>query len=366
MEQASGSANQNEQMATLSPPTFSSDGTTFDMQMLLSSKQSQSYMPLPTNDLQCMGPTWSDQGDGAQEFIQWLYNIPQSQPYDGRSSVSSSSQGTSLTSIPSLNELRAMDNLHSSGGGGGGGADMNPPFRFPRNTDFDMKFKSESFKELLENIFATQSDILGIASATAEYLSWARPFPFKVEIAYGRTNLGANGAYIGAIKGVAAILHVTYVTKIVPDLNEVITPTKTGIRSIMDAAMREASVKRVVFTSSALAASALIQGIDNGTVGRNSWNDAVLEAAWALSPCGMSHAVANYPASKVAAEKEVWRFVEENELPFAVNVVSPAGMTGEPLNKTHVEGQANWVVHAFRGNRKLMDPMLAREIQAPF
>ncbi|RFU73193.1 nadp-binding rossmann-fold containing, partial [Trichoderma arundinaceum] len=172
-------------------------------------------------------------------------------------------------------------------------------------------------------------------------------------------HLGAHGAYDEAIKGVAAILHVAYVTKIVPDPNEVITPTIAGIRSIMDAAMREPSVRRVVFTSSALTASALTQGIDNGTVGRNSWNDAVLEAAWAPPPYGVSHAIANYPASKVAAEKEVWRFVEENELPFTVNVVSPAGMTGEPLNKTHVEGQANWVVHAFRGDREFMDPMLA-------
>ena len=179
-------------------------------------------------------------------------------------------------------------------------------------------------------------------------------------------NLGADGAYDEAVKGVAAILHVAYITRIVPDPNEVITPTITGIRSIMNAAMREPSVRRIVFTSSALAASALTQGIDNGTVGRDSWNDAVLEAAWATPPYGVSHAVANYPASKVAAEKEVWRFVEENELPFTTNVVSPAGMIGEPLNKAHIEGQANWVVHAFRGNRELMDPMPACENSSYF
>lgn len=71
--------------------------------------------------------------------------------------------------------------------------------------------------------------------------------------------------------------------------------------------------------------------------------------------------MANYPASKVAAEKEVWRFVEENNLPFTVNVVSPAGLIGEPINKKHIEGQANWVVHAFRGNKALMDSMQACE-----
>jgi nucleoside-diphosphate-sugar epimerase len=134
----------------------------------------------------------------------------------------------------------------------------------------------------------------------------------------------------------------------------------------MNAAMREPSVKRVVFTSSALTASPLTPGIDNGTIGRNSWNAAVLNAAWAPPPYGISHAMANYPASKVAAEKEVWRFVEENELSFTVNVVSPAGITGEPLSKTHIEGQANWVVHAFRGNRQVMDPMPACECRSCF
>ena len=195
--------------------------------------------------------------------------------------------------------------------------------------------------------------------------SWLLEGPFKSYANNGALelvavpNLGADGAYDEATKGVAAIVHVAYVTSIVPDPNEVITPTVAGIRSIMNAAMREPSVKRVVFTSSALTASALTQGVDNDTVGRNSWNDAVLEAAWAPPPYGVSHAMANYPASKVAAEKEVWKFVEEKELPFTVNVVSPAGMTGQPLNKTHIEGQANWVVHAFRGHRQFMDPMQA-------
>ena len=173
--------------------------------------------------------------------------------------------------------------------------------------------------------------------------------------------LGVEGAFDEAIKGIAAVCHTAFVTNIVPDPNEVITPTVKGVQSILDAARREPSVKRVVFTGSALNSSALSQGVDNGTVGRDSWNDAVLEAAWAPPPYGLSHAMANYAASKVAAEKEVWRYVEEEKsnLPFTVNVVSPAGITGEPLNKTHIEGQANWIVHAFRGNRQMMDPMQA-------
>ncbi|KAK5654695.1 hypothetical protein OQA88_7019 [Cercophora sp. LCS_1] len=166
-------------------------------------------------------------------------------------------------------------------------------------------------------------------------------------------HLGVDGAYDEAVKGVAAVIHTAYVTNIVPDPNEVITPTVAGVRSIMNAAIRELSVKAVVFTSSALAASPLVLGVDNGIIGRDSWNDAALEAAWA------SHAVANYPASKVAAEKEVWRAVKEHDLHFNVNVVSPAGLTGEPLNKKHIEGPANWIAHAYRANKVVMDTLPA-------
>ncbi|KAL3450422.1 hypothetical protein BJX65DRAFT_305259 [Aspergillus insuetus] len=174
-------------------------------------------------------------------------------------------------------------------------------------------------------------------------------------------HLGANRAYDEAIKGAAAIIHTAYVTNIVSDPNEVITPMVAGVRSILAAAAREPGVREVVFTSSALAASPLESGgggIDNGVVGRDSWNDAVLEAAWAAPP----NAMANYPASKVAAEKEVWKFVESNKdrhLHFHVNVVSPAGITGEPLNKKHIDGPANWVVHAYRGNKAVMNTLPA-------
>ncbi|EON96784.1 putative aldehyde reductase ii protein [Phaeoacremonium minimum UCRPA7] len=214
--------------------------------------------------------------------------------------------------------------------------------------------------QLLDRGFRVRGTVRDVGQA-----SWLFEGRFKTYADNGALELvavpdfGADGAYDEAIKGVAAILHIAYVTKIVPDPNEVITPSVAGVRSIMNSAIRESSVKEVVFTSSAMAASSLAQNIDNGTVERNSWNDAVLRAAWTPPPYGLSHAIVNYPASKVAAEKEVWRFAEENELPFTVNVVSPAGLTGEPLNRKHIEGQANWVLHAFRGNKAVMDPMPA-------
>ncbi|KAK0735220.1 hypothetical protein B0T26DRAFT_841997 [Lasiosphaeria miniovina] len=174
--------------------------------------------------------------------------------------------------------------------------------------------------------------------------------------------LGTDGAFDEAIRGVAAIMHTAYVANIVPDPNDVIAPMVAGIRSAMNAAIREPSVKEVVFTGSAITTSPLALGIDNGTIRRDSWNDAVLDAAWVPPPYSLSRVMANYPASKVAAEKEVWDFVGRHDLHFNVNVVSPAGLTGEPLDKKHIEGLANWVVHAYRGNKAVMDSLQACKI----
>ncbi|KAF6824012.1 hypothetical protein CPLU01_11080 [Colletotrichum plurivorum] len=109
------------------------------------------------------------------------------------------------------------------------------------------------------------------------------------------THLGADGAYDDEIKGVSGIIHTAFVTNIVPDPSEVITPMVAAIRSITNAAIRESSVKVVVFTGSA-----------------------------------------------ITSKKEVWRFVEQGDLPFNVNVMSLGGIIGELLHKKHVNGPAGW------------------------
>lgn len=178
-------------------------------------------------------------------------------------------------------------------------------------------------------------------------------------------DLGADGAYDEAMKGMTAVAHTAYVTDIVPDPNKVITPLVNSVRSIFNAALHEPSVKEVLLTSGATAATPLDQKTDNGTVTRDTWNDAVLEVAWAPPPYGMSHAMANYTASKTASEKEFWKLVEGKDLPFNVNVVAPAGIIGEPLHPKHVGGPASWIVHAYRGNKTWMDPMPACKLPHP-
>lgn len=64
-------------------------------------------------------------------------------------------------------------------------------------------------------------------------------------------------------------------------------------------------------------------------------------------------------ASKVAAEKAVWKFAEERKPHFAVNTVSPSSILGEPLNKSHVETRVAWVKRLYDGDSSELSRMPA-------
>ena len=87
-----------------------------------------------------------------------------------------------------------------------------------------------------------------------------------------------------------------------------------------------------------------------GHIGRDSWNDAAVEAAKAPPPYEAMRGMMTYMASKVEAEKAVWRFVEEQKPGFTVNVVSPFTTFGPITHKTHLRGTAGWVDQLTRGD----------------
>ncbi|KAF3360735.1 hypothetical protein VdG1_04877 [Verticillium dahliae VDG1] len=107
-------------------------------------------------------------------------------------------------------------------------------------------------------------------------------------------DLAADGAFDEAVKGVSAIVHVASPLDFNPDPNAVIPQSVAGATSILTAATKEPLVKEV----------------------------AALEAAWAPPPYKPSRAMITYAASKTAAEKAVWAFVQEKKPSFTVNVVA--------------------------------------------
>ena len=177
-------------------------------------------------------------------------------------------------------------------------------------------------------------------------------------------DLAADGAFDQAVKGVSAIAHIATIATFDPNPNNVVPPTVAGVTSILKAAAKEESVREIVFTSSIMAAILPLAG-DDTRVDRNTWNEAAVQAAWAPPPYEPSRSMLTYAASKVAAEKEVWKFVEENKPHYTVNVICPSGITGEPLHKRHAEPPTHWVTTVFKGDTASLDPFQAGKYSLP-
>lgn len=184
--------------------------------------------------------------------------------------------------------------------------------------------------------------------------SWLKDDVFSAENAAGNLelvqvpDLGAPNAFDAAVKGVAAIAHIATVASFEPDPNEVIPRTVSGVVSLLRTAAAEPSVKRVVFTSSSGAAMMPVDGA-SGHVGRDSWNDAAVQGAWAPPPYDANRGMITYMASKVEAEKAVWKFIQDEKPNFVVNVVSPYTTFGAMLHSSHERGTAGWVSSLWKG-----------------
>ncbi|KAF5667109.1 NADPH-dependent aldehyde reductase [Fusarium heterosporum] len=167
-------------------------------------------------------------------------------------------------------------------------------------------------------------------------------------------DIAALHAFDEAVRGVSAIAHVAFVLSSSPEPAKTIAPSEGSVRAIMSAASKEPSVKEVVFTSSIMAVALPIAS-NAVRVDRDTWNDAVVEMVSAPPPYHPSHAMFVYAAGKYAAEKEVWRLVDETKPNFNVNVICPFGIVGEPLHKKHVESPANWISIISKGQKEQLD-----------
>ncbi|KAH6663303.1 hypothetical protein F5X68DRAFT_177957 [Plectosphaerella plurivora] len=167
-------------------------------------------------------------------------------------------------------------------------------------------------------------------------------------------DLGAEDAFVDAVKGVSAIAHIATISSLDPNPHNVVPQTVAGTVSILKAALMEPSVKEIVYTTTLLTAT--FPGPGNDTkVERHTWNDGAVEAAWAPPPYDASRSMLTYTASKIAAEKALWSFVEENHPHFTVNAVSPGCVIGEPLHRKHFDSPVYWVRPLFQGDKATLE-----------
>jgi nucleoside-diphosphate-sugar epimerase len=161
-------------------------------------------------------------------------------------------------------------------------------------------------------------------------------------------DMAAENAFDDAVKGVSAVVHVATINTWDSDPNKVIPQTVAGVTNAIKASAKEPSVKRFVFTSS-VATSAIPMPNKVFHVNEDTWNDMVGPMAWAPPPYGPERAMITYGASKVEAERAVWKFVKDNKPGFVVNTVNPFTTLGEILNKNQHGSTAAWVLQLYRG-----------------
>ncbi|KAH8891539.1 NAD(P)-binding protein [Thozetella sp. PMI_491] len=167
-------------------------------------------------------------------------------------------------------------------------------------------------------------------------------------------DFAVENAFDNAVKGVSAIAHIASVVTFDADPNKVIPPTVAAVTSLLDAALKEPSVKEVVFTSSIVAGTTPIPG--NPThVDDNTWNEAAVQVAALPPPYDPANGMAVYAASKVAAEKALWEFNKNKKPHFTINVVAPASIFGEPLDVVHTVGMGSWLKFLYEGKTDVME-----------
>ncbi|EEU34686.1 uncharacterized protein NECHADRAFT_44664 [Fusarium vanettenii 77-13-4] len=210
-------------------------------------------------------------------------------------------------------------------------------------------------RQLLERGYRVRGTVRELAQA-----SWLIDNHFKSYSESGHLelievpDLVADGAFNEAVKGVSAIAHIATISNLDPNPHNIIPQTVAGATGILKSAANEPSLRRVVFTSSIMAAVLPVAGNDT-RVDDDTWNEAAVEAAWAPPPYEPARTLITYAASKVAAEREVWRFVEQEKPHYTLNVICPSGIIGEPLHRKHAEAPTNWIATHFRRDKTSLD-----------
>ncbi|KAH7018043.1 uncharacterized protein B0I36DRAFT_335213 [Microdochium trichocladiopsis] len=180
-------------------------------------------------------------------------------------------------------------------------------------------------------------------------------------------DMTAPNAFDAIVKGAAVVVHTATDTTLSPDPTIVIPGAVGMVLGAMRSAAKEPSVKRFVLTSSSSAA--LVPKPDTpGTVTVDTWNDEWVELANRPPPYEPERAYAVYAASKTVAEKEAWRFMQEDKPTFKFNAVLPNMNLGKSLdvvNQGHPT-TAGLLAALFQGDSKpllLVPPQYFVDVQ---
>ncbi|KAK1972615.1 NAD dependent epimerase/dehydratase [Colletotrichum sublineola] len=150
-----------------------------------------------------------------------------------------------------------------------------------------------------------------------------------------------EGAFDSLVEGVSAVIHIASPFSFSSNPECVIPSSVNAAINALKAANKSQSVKRFVFTSSAVAAALPKPNMRGIVVTADSWNTHSVGIAWREAPCHPQRAWHVYAASKVEAETAVWKFNYENirrRYDLVINTVLPGtnfGKTLDTVNQGH-------------------------------
>ncbi|KAI5206473.1 NAD(P)-binding protein [Aureobasidium subglaciale] len=160
-------------------------------------------------------------------------------------------------------------------------------------------------------------------------------------------DMAEKGAFDHAVKGCSGVIHVATNISFSKNPNEVIPSVIAGVTHTLEAADKEPSVKRFVFTSSSTAATNPIPNKEFN-VDESSWNQVAIDKAWADPPYTEADRAWNvYGASKTQGEQAVWKYVKERKPHFVCNTVLPNANFGPILDKSQDASTAGWIRDIF-------------------
>ncbi|CAI6340116.1 unnamed protein product [Periconia digitata] len=161
-------------------------------------------------------------------------------------------------------------------------------------------------------------------------------------------DLAVEGCFDEALKGASGFIHLA--SPLGGEAPDIIIPKAVNINlNVMKAAAKASSIKRVVVTSSALAASYPSINVKK-VVDQSSFNDESVEDVQNNSPT--KEVMALYVAIKVSTERACWDWVRENKPDFDFNTILPYVNFGK-LMVPEKQGEPStiaWAKAAFDNN----------------
>ncbi|KAJ0276355.1 hypothetical protein COL940_008326 [Colletotrichum noveboracense] len=135
-----------------------------------------------------------------------------------------------------------------------------------------------------------------------------------------------------AMTGTAGVVLVASDLSLSNDAQKVIPFVVKATETALSAAAKHDSIKRVVLTSSAFAASTPEANETGVVVDENTYNERAIKAAWDPNTPAHRMPFMVYAASKAEGEKAAWKWVEEHKPGYVFNTILPNFTTGEIMH----------------------------------